>query len=194
MACISAIVPYYLTPIHTNAFIQTAGSDFGQIEPNVEACNVFFKDSVPRIEVYFDNNNDGFIRITDIFVNVIEYEYILEKDIIYRTDIGGMGDIKEPIYLKTEIEPYIGSAKTEMNWELNIKYRSDVIAKSDNYIEIAESTSEKFFIKMDTDKQGYYGVEIEFHYMYHGVKHKAKTEVYNYIFIDKNMKDSQLRY
>lgn len=88
VAYISTLVPYYMPPIHTDVSALIVGSDFGQIELNTEVYNIFFEDFIPALEIYLDNNNEGYIRVTEILVNVTKYDYIKEEEIIYRNDIG----------------------------------------------------------------------------------------------------------
>lgn len=188
VACISTTVPYYLSPVHTNISIQRIGIDFGQIQANSKdkIYEIYFKDLCPpRVEIYLDNNNDSFIRITDIYVNIIQYNNITEKDIIYRPDIGGLGGIKPPIYLKAKIEPYAETTKAEIDLDLNLKYENNIISKADNYIEIGQKTSDKFFLTMNTTQQGCYSIEVVFYYKYHGKTHTIKTETIDYIFLEK---------
>lgn len=195
-ACISATVPYYLSPIHTNISTHQIGLYFGQRKNGSrnEILDIYFKDLIlPRIEIYIDNNNDSFIRISDIYVNVIKYDQITENDIIYRPDLGGLGDIEKPIYLTTEIPPYVGTVKAEIDWDLNFEYgNNSAIIDSGSYIEIAGNTSDKFLITMNTNKQGYYSIEVEFCYKFHGTTHTIKTEKFDFIYLDMNYNDSQL--
>ena len=198
-ACITAYItttlPHYLSPMYTDISIQNIGLDFCQIQIDSKdkVCEMYSSGSIPpRTEIYLDNNNDSFIRITDICVNVIDYAYITEEDIIYSPDIGGSGDIEPPIYLKTKIEPHVGTMKAEIDWDLNLEYGKDTINESDSYIEIAQKTSDKFFLTMNTNKQGYYSIEVEFRYKYHGKMHTIKTETIDYIFIEKPENDTQL--
>ncbi len=179
---------YFLSPRH----IDISTSQYGlvghvNIDQHDKECKIYFIDSDHNLEINLDNNSDMFMNITDICVNVIKCTDITEEDIEIGECVYG-GDAKRPIVLKTKIEHHTGKMETEIDRKHNPEY--DTIPYS--YIQIIGNTGEKFILSMDFEKQGYYNIEVEFSYMYDGKTQTIKTNSFNCIFIEKNMKDIQL--
>ncbi len=173
---------YLLSPRHINISTSQDGLiGHVDIEQHNEECIVYFMNSNRSLVICLDNNSDQFIRITDIYVNVIKFIDIKEEDITFgyaKTS----GYAKKPICLDTKIGHNTGKMETEIDREFNPEYYTT----PNSYIEIPSDNGEKFIISMDFEKQGYYKIEVEFNYMHDGKIRTIKTDPLNCIFLERD--------
>lgn len=66
-----------------------------------------------------------------------------------------------------------------------MEYGNDAVANIGSYIGIAEKAGQKFYITMHTKEQGFYSVEVEIYYKYHGKTYTIKTKESSYIFLER---------
>lgn len=183
ISILSIIVAYYFIPSFVEISAEINGYDFCSVHIDSKMYNLFCSDSMPRLSVYLDNNNDGLIRVENINVRTKSFVRLDKSDVSIISDVGGMGDTEKPIYLISKVSSKInGVEKCDYNYELG-EYSSN------DYIELASNSGDKFFINLEPLQSGIYEVQIEFDYVYHGKERTIITEPCTFVYMNQSISD-----
>ncbi len=177
-AVVTAIVNYHLAPVFIETSIEVSADECCETVNDTEIYSLFRTFNDPEISVFLDNNNSGHIRIEEIYVRTNIFTELNVDDIILRTDIGGSGDVEEPIYLISKVSARNnGVYKCDFNYELG-NYSSG------EYIEIAPNSSDKLFINLEPVFSGKYDIQVEIKYTYNGKSRTIATEPCTFIYMN----------
>ena len=177
-AVIAPIANYYFAPSLVETSLAVSSVEYCQINSNKET-HPLFTDNKPKLEVYFDNNNEGFVRVNKVTVRTKEYVGLKKSDISLRSDIGGQGDIEKPIYLKSKVSS-IRDGTYDCEYDNNLGSYTP-----NEYIELVPNSGDKFFITLDAVFDGIYDVEIEIEYTYHGKTRTIVTDNCTFVYINQ---------
>lgn len=182
---IGATVTYNL-PARISAYALPSGIDIYDVIGYDEPYCVYFYDDKPKLELYFDNNNDGFIRISSINIVVQECHAIDYSDLSLG-EYGGRGGIQDIIYLYAKInsETSINPCVLLEGYPENL---SQIKEATHSYIEIEGNSSDLFFVLLDVNKQGLYEVTFEIQYVYHGREHIVTADS-EFVYLNRTRDD-----
>lgn len=178
---IGIVITYYFWPFFTKTEIDISTTDFGQANGGEELIPVM-NENQGCIEIYLHNDNNGLMRIENIYINVCDFDEL--KDISF-PDIGGQGGLEEPIPLKGIIDPDNPRSKAEINYDL-----LDDNTNKMQYISLGANTADKFILSPQVKREGIYEINVEFEYYYHGKTHRINTENIKFIWTNPLQENS----
>lgn len=174
-AIIPILVAYYFFPFFTKTEINILASNVGQINESEELIPILYEGS-GCIEIYLHNDNNGLMRIENIYIDLCNYDEL--KDISI-PDIGGQGGLEESIPLKGTIDPDTARSKAEINYDLLEDSTNEM-----QYISLEPNTADRYILSPAVTREGIYEICIEFEYYYHGKTHHKSTEKVKFIYTD----------
>lgn len=179
ISLLAQFLSYWFSPSYVDVSALILSTNFCQINDESDTYGLFCLDCNPQVNVFLDNNNEGFIRVNKVSIKTKNFTALNKHDVTLRNDIGGLGEIEKSIYLKTKVSSSIGQKhECEYNYELD-DYSYD------DYIELANNSSDKFHITLEPEQSGKYEIQFEIEYTYHGIKKKIKTKTYSFVYINQ---------
>ncbi len=180
---IGAITAYHFMPSFTEASAIISVYNFCKIDDKKEMYSLSDLYNKPQIDVYFDNNNDSFIRVESIIIKTRRFTNLNKSDVTIIRDAGGLGNAEEPIYLKSKVSSVAGDKCTcEYNYEL-----ADYDA--DYYIELSANSGDKYHITLEPEQSGKYEIRIEIEYTYNGKRKRTKTESCEFVYLNESISE-----
>ena len=180
---LGAIVAYHFVPSLVEISASVCADTYCTVSTDSKTYGLFCMDVIPELNVYLDNNNDGFIRVEKISVRTNSFTSLSESDVMLNPDVGGMGDNEEPIYLISKV-----SCRANGVEECDYNYERGEYSPND-YIELDAHSGDKFFFNLEPSRSGIYEIQIEIDYVYNGKEGTITTEPCLFVYMNQSIND-----